>query len=155
MQAMIKYIFNPGSYPKNINFVLLLLRITGGAFMLTHGLGKFSILFGDGPIKFADPIGVGETASLALAVFAEVFCSILLILGLATRLAAIPLLITMLVAAFIVHANDGFGRQELPLLYGVIYLTIAFARAGNISIDHWIYKKQVRFTHAAQIKTLS
>ena len=138
---MIKNILNPGSYPNNINLILFLLRIGVGVFMLTHGLGKFSNLFGDDPIQFADPIGIGETASLALTVFAEVFCSIILILGFATRLAAIPLLITMLVAAFIIHTNDGFGKQELPLLYGMVYLAIAIAGAGKFSVDHWIYQK--------------
>lgn len=138
---MTKYIFNPGNYSKKINFVLLLLRFAVGILMLTHGLGKFSALFGDGPIQFPDPIGVGATASLALAVFSEVFCSILLIFGIGTRLAAIPLLITMLVAALIVHANDGIGRQELPLLYSTIYFVIAMTGAGKISIDHWIYSK--------------
>jgi putative oxidoreductase len=138
---MLRYIFSPGNYPKNINFALLLLRVSGGVFMLTHGLGKVSMLFSGNPIKFANPIGVGETTTLVLAVFSEAFCSILLILGLTTRLAAIPLIITMLVAALIVHANDGFGRQELPLLYGVIYLTIAITGAGNLSFDQWIFKK--------------
>lgn len=138
---MIKSIFNPGTYPKNVNYALLLLRIAVGILMLTHGIGKFTKLFGGGEIQFADPIGVGVTASLALAVFAEVFCSIFLILGLASRLAAIPLIITMLVAAFVIHANDGFGRQELPLLYSSIYFFIAIAGAGKISIDNWIYAR--------------
>ena len=138
---MIKNIFNPGNYPKNIDYVLLLLRLAVGIFMLTHGIGKFSKLFGGDPIQFADPIGVGVTASLALVVFAEVFCSILLIFGLATRFAAIPLLITMLVATFIIHANDGFGRQELPLIYSFVYLIMAIAGAGKISIDNWITLK--------------
>lgn len=138
---MIKNIFKPGNYPKNIHFALLILRVAVGIFMLTHGIGKFSKLFGDDPIQFADPIGVGVTASLVLAVFSEMFCSILLILGIGTHLAAIPLLITMLVAAFVVHANDGFGRQELPLLYATIYFVIAIAGAGKISIDYWIFKK--------------
>jgi putative oxidoreductase len=102
--------------------------------MLTHGMGKFTALFGGDPIRFPDPIGVGATASLVLAVFAEVFCSILLILGLGTRLAAIPLLTTMLVAAFVVHANDGFGKQELPLLYSTIYFVIAIAGAGKFRL---------------------
>ncbi|MDO9040037.1 MAG: DoxX family protein, partial [Bacteroidota bacterium] len=69
---------------------ILLLRITAGAFMLTHGIGKFSLLFGNEAIQFPDPIGVGATASLALAVFSEVLCSLFLILGIATRLSAIP-----------------------------------------------------------------
>jgi putative oxidoreductase len=138
---MIKSIFKSGPYPNSIHYVLLLLRLAGGIFMLTHGIGKFSKLFGDDPIQFADPIGVGATASLALAVFSEVLCAILLIFGVGTRLAALPLLITMLVAAFIVHATDGFGRQELPLLYATLYLAIAIAGAGKFSIDHWIYSR--------------
>ncbi len=136
---MIKNILNPGNYPKNIDLVLLILRVSGGILMLTHGIGKFSTLFGNEPIQFPDPIGVGATASLALTVFSEVLCSILLILGLGTRFAAIPLLITMLVAAFVIHANDGFGKQELPLLYSTIYLVISLAGAGKISLDKWIF----------------
>jgi putative oxidoreductase len=138
---MLKSIFNPGNYPKNIDFALLLLRISSGAFMLTHGWGKFLKLMGDEPIKFADPIGVGVTASLVLVVFSEVFCSILLFFGLTTRLAAIPLIITMLVAAFIVHADDGFGRQELPLLYIAIYIVLVITGAGKFSIDNLVFNK--------------
>jgi putative oxidoreductase len=138
---MIKTIFNPGIYPKNIDLALLILRIAGGGFMLTHGIGKFIKLTGDDPIQFADPIGVGVTASMTLAVFAEVFCAVFLILGFATRFSAIPLLITMLVATFIVHANDGFGKQELPLLYAVTYLVIAITGGGKYSVDNFIYKR--------------
>lgn len=138
---MIKNIFNPGNYPQNINLVLLLLRIVVGIFMLTHGIGKFTMLFGDEPIQFADPIGLGVSTSLVLAVFAEFLCSIFIIFGLATRFAAIPLLFTMLVAAIVVHASDGFGRKELPMLYALIYLAIAILGAGKISLDNWIYKQ--------------
>jgi len=138
---MIKTIFNPGNYSRNINIALLLLRLAAGAFMLTHGLGKFSKLFGDAPIKFADPIGLGEPASLALVVFSEVLCSILLILGLATRFAAIPLIITMLVIVFISHAGDEFGDVELPLLYTAIYVVLALNGAGKYSVDQLIYNK--------------
>lgn len=139
MTKTLKNTFNPGNYPKNIDFMLVLLRITVGVFMLSHGIGKFTTLFGGEPIQFPDPIGVGASASLALTVFAEVLCSILLIFGLATRFAAVSLLITMLVAAIIVHATDGFGKQELPLLYAVIYFVIAIAGAGKISMDNWIF----------------
>lgn len=136
-----KQLFHSENYPSKINTALFILRISAGAFMLTHGWGKFLKLIGDDPIQFADPLGVGVTASLLLTVFAEVFCSILLIFGLTTRLAAIPSLITMLVAAFVVHANDGFGKMEMALLYGVMYLVIAIAGAGKYSLDHLIYNK--------------
>lgn len=142
MNTIAKNIFNPGKYPDIINIVLLLLRISAGALMLTHGYGKFVTLFGTEPIQFADPFGVGAVASLSLTVFSEVLCSILLILGLGTRLAAIPLIITMFVAIFIIHVSDGFGRQELPLLYTVIYIAIALMGAGKYSIDYLIMSKK-------------
>jgi putative oxidoreductase len=138
---MIKNILNPGTYPTNINLVLVLLRVVIGAFMISHGAGKLMKFFADDPLKFADPIGIGVTASLSLAVFAEVFCSIFLIVGFTTRLATIPLLTTMLVAALIVHAHDGFGTQELPFVYSMIFLTFAATGAGKYSIDNWIYHK--------------
>lgn len=140
-QIMIKNIFNPGNYPNNIDFALLILRLAAGGFMLTHGIGKFEHLFSGEPIMFPDPMGVGATVSLALVVFAEVLCSIFLIFGIATRLSAIPLLITMLVAAFIVHAEDGFGKQELPLLYAVVYIVLAIAGSGKVSLDRWIFNR--------------
>ena len=138
---MIKNIFNPGNYPQKINIVLLILRIASGAFMLSHGMAKFSKLFGDDPIKFADPIGIGVAASLALTVFAELFCSTLLIMGLATRFAIVPLVVTMVVIVLIVLGSDGFQKQELPLLYLIIYLSIAIAGAGKFSVDSLIYNK--------------
>lgn len=138
---MIKKILSPGNYPSAIHFVLLILRLSVGIFMLTHGMGKFSKLFGPDPIKFTDPLGIGEPASLALTVFAEVLCSVFLIVGLATRLAALPLAITMLVAVFITHAKDAFGNKELALLYLVIYVCILISGAGKFSIDYLISGK--------------
>ena len=84
---------------------LLLLRLGAGSLMLSHGYGKLTN-FAAMSVKFSDPLGIGSTASLSLAVFAEFFCSLGLIVGLATRLATIPLLTTMLMAIFVIHAND-------------------------------------------------
>ena len=139
---MMKHIFTSGTYPKQLDLLLFILRLTVGIFMLTHGMGKFQTLFGGEPIQFLDPLGVGATASLALTVFAEVVCSILLIFGLGTRLAALPLLITMLVATFIIHSNDGFAKQELPLLYAAIYITIMVMGAGKYSMDYLLSRNK-------------
>ena len=134
--------FNPGSYSKNIDLSLLILRIAGGALMLTHGVGKMEALFGSEPIQFPDPIGLGATTSLTLAVFAEVLCALFLIIGFATRFSALPLLITMFVAVFIIHIADPFAKQELPLLYATIYLVILITGAGKYSIDNIIFNKK-------------
>lgn len=134
-------IFNPGNYSGIISVALLLLRLVAGALMLTHGEGKLVMLLSGDPVEFPNPIGVGAEASLVLTVFAEFFCSVLLILGLATRFAAIPLLINMLVIALIVHARDPFGSKELPLLYATIFVVIALFGAGKYSADYLIFRK--------------
>jgi putative oxidoreductase len=141
MKATMINIFNPGNYSNTVSIASLLLRLSAGVFMLTHGVGKLFMLVGDNPIQFADPIGLGETTSLVLAVFAEVFCSVFLIFGIATRVSVIPLIITMLVAALLVHAPDVFGKKELPLLYSAVYIALALTGAGKYSVDHWIFKK--------------
>ncbi len=80
--------------------------------------------------------------SLALAVFAEVFCSILIMLGLFTRLSAIPLIITMLVAWLMVHISDPFGDMELPVFYLVSYVVLFLQGAGWYSLDSLMNRKQ-------------
>lgn len=102
--------------------------------MLTHGWPKLQKVI-NGNFQFGDPLGIGPEASLILTVFAEVVCSILLILGLATRLAVIPLITTMAVAFFIVHAADDFKTKELALIYLSIFLCIFFTGPGKLSLD--------------------
>ncbi|MCB0447402.1 MAG: DoxX family protein [Gelidibacter sp.] len=141
MKQLIKNSFSADTTQNNISIALLLLRVTVGGMMLTHGLGKLTMLFGNDPIQFAVPIGIGLTASLALAVFAEVFCSFFLIFGVATQFSAISLSITMFIAAFIVHSNDDFAVKEMALLYLLIYVVLTIVGAGKYSIDNWLSKK--------------
>lgn len=115
-------------------FGLLILRVIAGGAMLTHGWPKLQKLV-NGNFQFGDPLGIGPEASLILAVLAEVVCSILLIIGLATRLAVIPLIVTMAVAFFIVHAADDFRTKELALVYLGIFLCIFFTGPGKLSLD--------------------
>jgi putative oxidoreductase len=121
--------------PEHIDLVLLIVRVCIACFMMAHGFPKLSKFFSDEQVEFADPIGVGVVLSLALTVFAEVICSAFIFIGLFTRLAVIPLMITMLVAAFIVHGNDGFSKMEPSLLYLVIYILLIIAGSGKYSID--------------------
>lgn len=120
---------------------LLILRVGIGASMLTHGIPKLQMLMAGGDIAFADPFGIGDFWTLVLTVFAEVLCSGLLILGFLTRLAAIPLSITMTVALFIIHGADPFGKKEMALLYLLVYLTLLVFGGGNFSLDRVIRKR--------------
>jgi putative oxidoreductase len=120
------------------NAWLLAFRACGGGFMLTHGIPKLQQLFAGGQIAFPDPFKIGALWSLALAVFAEVLCAVLVVLGIATRLAVIPLIVTMSVAAFYIHAHDKFASKEMALLYLLIYMTILVYGSGNFALGRII-----------------
>lgn len=127
--------------PLSSDLGLLLLRIGFGSLMLVqHGWGKMLKLFGEGPIQFADPFGLGATASLAMAVFAEVVCAFLIIIGFKTRWATIPLIITMLVAVFMIHWEDPFGKKEFALLYLIPFICLLFTGGGRYSLDAMLGK---------------
>lgn len=120
---------------------LLLLRVVVGMLMLTqHGWGKL-LSYSERSETWADPIGLGGPVSMALAVFAEVICSALVVIGLSTRLAAIPVVITMAVAAGIIHWDDPFGKKEFALLFLVPFLTLALTGAGRYSVDGWLSRR--------------
>lgn len=112
----------------------LLLRLGFGGLMLVHGIPKFMKLM-NGNFQFPDPIGFGSEISLILTVFSEVLCSLLVVVGYKTKYAIIPLVITMLVAAFIIHGNDPWNKKEFALLYAVGFLAIGLIGSGKYSLE--------------------
>ena len=124
-----------------VDYGLLFLRIAIAALMLSHGIPKLLMLFGSQEISFADPFGIGQTATLTLVVFAEVICSLLIAFGLATRLAAFILSFTMAFAFFVIHVEDPFQTKELALIYLVVYIFIVIVGSGKYALDHYLLKK--------------
>lgn len=118
---------------------LLFMRLAFGGLMLTHGLPKLQ-RFSELSTQFPDPFGLGSGFSLLLAIGAEVGCATLLILGALTRLAAIPLAVTMLVAVLVVHQADPLAQKELALLYLSAYLTLILTGPGRFALDHWLIR---------------
>lgn len=136
-----KRLFQTGTREEHLNILFLILRIAIAALMINHGLPKLSKLLEGGEIQFGNPIGLGPTISLILVVFAEFFCSILIGIGLGTRLASIPLIFTMVVAAFITHGADPFQRKEMALLYLLFYITLLVVGSRKYSMDYLISRK--------------
>jgi len=123
---------------------LLVLRLTSGLFMAYgHGYGKM-MAFNERSASFPDPLGLGSPTSMVLAIFGELVCAVLLALGLFTRAAAVPAAITMLVAAFVVHADDPFKKKELALMYLSAYSVLLLTGPGRFSLDAHLMPRILR-----------
>ena len=128
------------SYGKDIG-ALVIRVVLGIALFYGHGFGKWQALLGEGEIQFMDPIGLGMKTSLILVLVAEGICSLLVVVGLFTRWALLPIIIAMAVVVFVVHFHDGFARIEVPLLYLAGFSALLYMGPGRISLDHFVFKK--------------
>jgi putative oxidoreductase len=119
-------------------WALAVLRVGLGLGMLIgHGLPKL-MAFSERAGKFADPLGIGSPLSLALIVFAEVFCAVLVVLGVFTRLASIPLLFGMAVVVFVINGGDILGKGELAAIYALGFLALIIGGGGTLSLGRMI-----------------
>lgn len=129
-----------GDWLKNAG--LLVLRVwLGLSMLLLHGWGKVEnhAQLAQG---FPDPLGVGTALSVNLVIFAEVLCALLLVVGLAARLALVPLIVTMAVAFFAVHGGRlaGDGNGEMAFVYLAGFVALFIAGPGRYSFDHYILR---------------
>lgn len=114
---------------------LLLLRVGAGALLLFgHGLPKL-LHWSERAARFSNPIGLGPEVSFYLVVFAEVVCAGAVILGLATRVAAAPIVFFLLVGAFVQHGADPFSDKELALVFLVPFLALTLTGGGHYALD--------------------
>lgn len=137
---------------RQISIGLLVLRVGIGCMMLVHGVQKMNG-FSEKADVFPDPIGVGSQLSLILAIGAEVGCSVLLMLGLGTRLAVIPLAFTMIVAVFLVHGSDPWKVRELGAIYLLVYSSLLLTGPGQFSLDHTWFSKPSAPSSGSAIQT--
>ena len=124
---------------------LLAVRLlVGGSLFIKHRWEKLTT-FSMMSAHFPDPIHIGPVPSLAIALVADGICSVLVMLGLATRWAALFVAINIGVAWTLVHHFAFFAKPqgdhgELCLLYISVFLALFLAGAGRYSIDELIAK---------------
>lgn len=129
-----RLLFGPAS-SEQLDLGLLVIRVGIGFFMITHGHDKLHYLLEGQSADFPDPLHVGATASHALTVLAEFFCSLLVVLGLFTRLAAAVLVVETAIIAWVMHAGEPLADKEHALMFMVVFLGLALSGAGRYSLD--------------------
>lgn len=134
-----KKFFSTAYSDSSFNLATLAIRVVFG-FILCYfyGLEKLKN-FGHLQTVFPDPFHISHRISLALVVFAEFLCGLLVGLGFLTRFAALVLVIEFCVAEFLVHrghvALQNGGLHEQAWLYLAAFFSILMVGPGRISID--------------------
>ena len=126
-----------GFLPRNIDAALLLLRVIGGLTLcIRHGWEKVSH-FSQMAAHFPDPLHIGARWTLAFSLLSDFVSSLLIVIGLGTRWAALIVAINTGAAFILVHKLSLFGPRsgELPLLYCAWALGIFLMGPGRYSLD--------------------
>ena len=112
-----------------------LLRATLGLLLFfNHGFAKLTH-FSELSHSFIDPFHIGHRWSLILSLFAEVFASMVLVLGVFSRIAALILVINMSVAVFLANKGLPLRQSEEAILFLAGFLMILLAGPGKYSAD--------------------
>ena len=130
---------------RQIDTTLLVLRLALGAIFIAHGGQKLFVYGLDGVAGSFGQMGIPAAGFFGpLVAFVEFFGGIAIVLGLLTRLAALGVGATMLVAILTVHLKQGFfnpGGIEFPLALLATAAALVLTGAGAYSVDAAIAKR--------------
>lgn len=144
MNAILKFLFPVKVYSTSDSWFLLVVRILFGLFLISHGVAKWQH-FDTLSSTFPDPMHLGHSLSLVLAIFAEVICAAGFIAGAFYRLALIPMIFTMCIASLVVHHGDPFATKELAVVYLVVFVLMFIAGPGKYALDRLIAVRLTSF----------
>jgi putative oxidoreductase len=132
---LLNRIIAPRPSLRRLDSGLLLFRLLAGfALLRVHGWEKV-VNYQEELRSIPDPFGLGATANLSIAIFSDVFCALLVMLGLFTRLASLSILGTTLVGLLFVHFNDAWHDKDVPLVYSIMFGIILLLGPGKYSLD--------------------
>ena len=134
-----KFLFPIKPNDTKVSLFLLAMRILFGMLLINHGIQKWNA-FDQMSAAFPDPLGIGSSASLTLAIFGELVCAVAFIFGFLYRLSMIPMIITMSVALFVIHDNDTFAVKEMAFIYLSVFILMYFVGPGKFSFDRLLIK---------------
>ena len=136
MKKLLNLIFPTNNESCATSFVLLAARVIFALLLAHHGLQKY-MAFDEMSSAFPDLLGLGSQTSLTLAIFAELVCSVALILGILSRLVLIPIIFTMAIAFFIAHGGS-IEQGELAFAYLIVFTLLLIAGPGKFSVDGYL-----------------
>lgn len=135
MKRLIQFLFPVSKGQTAYSLLLLALRLIFGGLILIHGLEKITA-YEFMKYTFPDPIGWGSQISLLMVICAEVICAAFVVAGFLTRPMTLPIIFSMIMAAFVIHAGQSFNMKELAVIYMIGFTLLLITGPGRFSLDN-------------------
>ncbi|RDC56365.1 DoxX family protein [Pedobacter chinensis] len=141
MKKLIQQLLSSDLKSPLYNFAILFFRIAiATELILVHGLKKIGIGVSVAEV-IPNPLGLPEALNNFIAITANVYLPVLVIIGLFTRPAALPALAITATGYFIVHGHDSLAERDIPFMFSVSLLMIVLLGGGKYSLDNHLSKK--------------
>lgn len=141
MKNLFKNILSTQVPDVHLDKALLFFRIAAGVGMIhTHGMKKL-LDFQAEVANIPDPLGIGGYPSALIAVFINIVCAGLVVVGFFTRLNALCILSLTLMGLLVVHASDPWSVRDIPYMYSLAFGLISWLGAGRYSLDRQLYHR--------------
>lgn len=140
MKKIISGFIGPISSGWLLSSGLLFLRITLSLeLIIVHGLKKLGIGVMEEE-KIPNPFHLYERFNNDMALLANLVFPVLVLFGLFTRLATLPILVVTLTGYFIVHWKDSLLISDVPFMYSIAFISILIMGPGKYSLDKYLFK---------------
>lgn len=142
MKQILQLALNTNIQDKSLNQALLFFRVSVALSMInTHGMKKI-LHFQETVAHIPDPFGMGGTVSTIIAILANIVCTIFVALGFLTRLNALFILGVTLSGLFLVHFSDPWPVKDVPLMYSLAFILIAWLGPGKFALDDYLFNRK-------------
>jgi len=142
MKTLLLKLFNTEINPKIQNLTLLAFRVLlSGELIYAHGLKKLGVGVSEAEVV-PNPLNLPEAFNSLFADAANLFFPVFVILGLATRIAILPILAVTLTGYFVLHFHDAPLIKDTPFMYSLSFLVLLFLGPGKYSLDYFIQRKK-------------
>ena len=142
MKTLLLKLFNTEINPKIQDLTLLAFRVLlSGELIYAHGLKKLGVGVSEAEVV-PNPLNLPEAFNSLFADAANLFFPVFVILGLATRIAILPILAVTLTGYFVLHFHDAPLIKDTPFMYSLSFLVLLFLGPRKYSLDYFIQRKK-------------
>ncbi|MVT12022.1 DoxX family protein [Chitinophaga tropicalis] len=135
---LLKYLFYTDAGSDVNNLALLIYRVLLALELFrVHGLKKFRVENGQKE-HVPNPLHLPEKLNAFVATFSDTVVPFLVMLGLGTRLAILPVIGVTAIGYFVVHRKDSLEVRDVPYMYTLSFLFLLVIGAGTYSLDNYL-----------------